>query len=77
MRYNERRKIDLAVNEIFDYKGTAMIVKIDDLSDNLYGCDECELNTEHCPMFECLGENRTDKTDVHFEKLKEVKYENN
>lgn len=64
---NERKRIDLAVNEVFDLMGVA--IKVVEDKEGVFGCEECVLNhTSECPLVECAKEFRTDFTEVHYEK---------
>lgn len=74
MTYNMYDRIDLAVNEIFDFKGTALQVVKDHHGSNC--CVGCAFyHKPECNKFECLSEDRADGTPVHFINFKEVVYE--
>lgn len=74
-KMNENSEFDIPVGETFDYKGTALKVVCDKRRE--YGCDNCFFNPGtvdcNCDRLACLGDDRTDGKNVHFEEVKDDK----
>lgn len=69
MRITELNTLELAVNEIFDWNGTKVIVK-EDVNGSV-GCSKCVLRgLRDCRLFECRETFREDETGVYFIKAK-------
>ena len=78
MKINNNDRIEMAVGEIFIYKGVAVTTVEDNYDDLIpvssetffpHCCKCCFLSNLYCYQFECRGAKREDRKCIHFEKM--------